>query len=127
MGERLVQYLGTWPIFEILEFGILSGRGLSMALSRSLNVLFVSTSVGPLGSGLGGGVELTLQNCARSLQQRGHRVQIIAPAGSVLPDFPVIAIAGQLQPTAQTEGRDAWIAMPTKYVIANLCDYVHQV
>lgn len=98
-----------------------------MALSRSLNVLFVSTSVGPLGSGLGGGVELTLQNCARSLQQRGHRVQIVAPAGSVLPDFPIIAIAGQLQPTAQTEGRDAWIAMPTNSVIANLWDYVHQV
>jgi UDP-glucose:tetrahydrobiopterin glucosyltransferase len=27
-------------------------------------ILFVSTSVGPLGSGLGGGVELTLTNMA---------------------------------------------------------------
>ena len=98
-----------------------------MSLPRSLNLLFVSTSVGPLGSGLGGGVELTLQNCGRSLLERGHRVTIVAPPGSVLPDFPITAIAGQLQPTAQTAGRDAWIVMPPDGVLANMWAYVQQV
>jgi len=96
-------------------------------LSRSLKLLFVSTSVGPLGSGLGGGVELTLTNIARSLSQRGHQITVIAPAGSRLEGFSVIEIAGDLQPTAQSEGRDAWIVMPPNSVIAQMWEYTRQV
>ncbi len=87
----------------------------------------LSTSVGALGSGLGGGVELTLRNIAVELQQRGHRVQVVAPTGSVLTHVPLIEIAGQLQVAAQTQDRTAAIAIPEDAVIANMWQYAHQV
>lgn len=92
-----------------------------------MNLLLLSTSVGPLGSGLGGGVELTLHNMAKTLVQRGHRIQIVAPAGSVCAAFPIVEVSGALQTTAQSEGRDAWITMPPNSVLANLWDYARQI
>lgn len=98
------------------------------SLSRHpLRLLFLSTSVGPLGSGLGGGVELTLHNMAKALSDRGHTVQIVAPAGSVCAHYAIAQIEGALQPTAQTEGRDAAIVMPANAVLANMWDYARQV
>ncbi len=98
---------------------------------RPLRLLFLSTSVGPLGSGLGGGVELTLKNIAQALSRRGHQITVVAPAGSVLPDSSpdilLMEIAGVLQPTAQTEGRDAFITMPGDSVVAAMADYGRQV
>ncbi|MBF2026186.1 MAG: glycosyltransferase family 4 protein [Oscillatoriales cyanobacterium C42_A2020_001] len=96
-------------------------------LSRSLKLLFLSTSVGPLGSGLGGGVELTLKNIVRSLTHRNHEITVVAPGGSVLEGFSLVEIAGNLQTTAQSEGRDAWIGMPGNSVLANMWDYTRQV
>ena len=37
-----------------------------------LKLLVVSTPMGPLGQGLGGGVELTLEAVLESLHRRGH-------------------------------------------------------
>ncbi len=92
-------------------------------LSRSLKILFLSTSVGPLGSGLGGGVELTLKNVARALMDRGHHITVVAPAGSQLDDVPLVEITGALQPTAQHAGREAGIAMPGNAVLAEMWNY----
>ncbi len=92
-----------------------------------MDLLLLSTSVGALGSGLGGGVELTLHNIALALRQRGHRICIVAPAESVCGDFPVVEIPGELQPTAQNEGRDAPISMPPNSVLTNMWAYAHQV
>jgi UDP-glucose:tetrahydrobiopterin glucosyltransferase len=93
----------------------------------SFNLLLLSTSVGPLGSGLGGGVELTLHNMVLALTQRGHRVTIVAPQGSVSGEFAVVQIAGELQPTAQTARRDAAIVLPQNSVLAAMWDYARQV
>ncbi|MGA7932159.1 MAG: glycosyltransferase family 4 protein [Kovacikia sp.] len=95
-------------------------------LTTPLKLLLLSTSVGPLGSGLGGGVELTLYNIAQTLRQRGHSFEIVAPAGSVMPSFEIVEIAGELQPTAQNEGRDALTVMPGDSVLANMWDYARQ-
>jgi UDP-glucose:tetrahydrobiopterin glucosyltransferase len=92
-------------------------------LSPPLRLLFVSTSVGPLGSGLGGGVELTLKNLAIALQERGHQITIVAPETSTLPGFHLIEVPGTWQTTAQTQGRDAAIAMPENPVLAAMWDY----
>lgn len=89
-------------------------------------ILFVSTSVGPLGSGLGGGVELTLANMAQALNQRGYWVTTIAPSGSTLPDLDMIEIPGTLQTTAQSQGRDEPIVLPPNSVLANLWTYVRE-
>jgi UDP-glucose:tetrahydrobiopterin glucosyltransferase len=70
-------------------------------------LLFISTPVGPLGTGLGGGVELTVKNIAQEMLHRGHTLQIVAPEGSVLKTLPLVQVAGKYQLTAQTQGRDA--------------------
>jgi UDP-glucose:tetrahydrobiopterin glucosyltransferase len=85
-----------------------------------LRLLFLSTPVGALGSGLGGGVELTLQNIALELIGRGHKVSILAPIGSAVPGLSIVPIDGNLHTTAQTQGRDAPIEMPGDSVLANM-------
>lgn len=97
---------------------------------RSLRLLLLSTPVGPLGSGLGGGVELTVVNLAQVLAKLGHQVAIAAPQGSVLPDaiaalnISLIQIAGNWQPTAQSQPRSAPIAVGS--ALANAWQYAHQ-
>lgn len=98
-----------------------------------LKLLFVSTSVGALGSGLGGGVELTLTNIAVAMRQRGHQVDVIAPDGSELPaiahahQINLTPIKGQWQTMAQSQGREALIMLPENSVLGNMWDYVRQV
>ncbi len=91
-----------------------------------LKLLLLSTSVGALGSGLGGGVELTLKNIAHALQQRGHQITIVAPSNSVLEGVSLVTIAGELQTTAQTQGRNAPITLPKNSVLANMWAYARQ-
>jgi UDP-glucose:tetrahydrobiopterin glucosyltransferase len=95
--------------------------------SGSLNLLLLSTPVGPLGSGLGGGVELTLQNIAQELLQRGHSLRILAPDASTLAELPVVPIPGKLQTTAQTQGRDAPVSLPEDAVLANMWSKAWQI
>ncbi|XWK91613.1 MAG: hypothetical protein U7127_11100 [Phormidium sp.] len=71
---------------------------------RDLRLLFISTPVGPLSSGLGGGVELTMKNVVQELQNRGHKVKIVAPERSVLGDLPIVEVGGEWQITAQSQG-----------------------
>ena len=54
-----------------------------------LKLLVVSTPMGPLGQGLGGGVELTLEAVLESLHRRGHALSLVAAAGSQLPSTPL--------------------------------------
>lgn len=94
---------------------------------RNLKLLFLSTSVGQLGSGLGGGVELTVLNIAKELYRRGHKIKVVAPVGSVLESIPVIEITGDLQITAQTQDYNTPIVMPADSVLANMWEYARKV
>lgn len=98
-----------------------------MSRSSSLKLLLLSTPVGAIGSGLGGGVELTLTNIARSLISLNHSVTVVAPEGSVLEGIPLVSIAGNLQTTAQSQGRDALITLPANPVLGNFWNYARQV
>nr|WP_205879003.1 glycosyltransferase [Leptolyngbya sp. BC1307] len=101
-----------------------------------MRLLILSTPVGPLGSGRGGGVELTVANLARVMRQRGHRVAIAAPAGSVLSGQPaartdaldcqieIIQVSGSCQPTAQTQNRSAPVIVGS--ALANAWAYARQ-
>lgn len=90
-------------------------------------LLFVSTPVAPLGSGIGGGVELTLYNITKILQQRSHQIQIVAPTNSVLPNISLIEIPGNLQISAQNQRRDTSIYLPENSVLENMWDYARKV
>lgn len=89
---------------------------------RPLKLLFLSTPVGALGSGQGGGVELTIANLAKELRRTGHELLILAPVGSALEDLPIEIVPGNLQIPAQTQQRDIPIQLPDDSVLANMCD-----
>ncbi|MFW6360020.1 MAG: glycosyltransferase family 4 protein [Chroococcales cyanobacterium] len=91
-----------------------------------LRLLFLSTPVGPLGSGQGGGVELSLQNIAQEMKRRGHKILVVAPSESVLQDVPVKEIAGNLQIPAQTQERNVPICLPENAVLGNMWEYARQ-
>ncbi|WP_179051665.1 glycosyltransferase family 4 protein [Nostoc sp. TCL26-01] len=87
----------------------------------------ISTPVGAIGTGIGGGVELTLSNIAQEMSRRGHIVKIVAPVGSIVKDVPVIEIPGELQTPAQNQTRDEPIVIPKNSVLANMWDYARRV
>ena len=86
-------------------------------------ILICSTPVGPLGSGVGGGVELTLHSLVLGLSALGHHVEVVAPAGSLHVGARVHQIPGNLQVSSQTEGRDAPISMPPDPVLGAMSDW----
>ncbi|MBV8886603.1 MAG: glycosyltransferase family 4 protein [Chroococcidiopsidaceae cyanobacterium CP_BM_RX_35] len=94
---------------------------------HSLKLLFISTPVGPLGTGLGGGVELSLYNIAQELSRRGHTLQVVAPQGSTIASIPLVEIHGCLQTIAQSQERIDPIMMPGDSVLANMWEYARQV
>lgn len=90
-------------------------------------LLFLSTPVGALGSGLGGGVELTVQNLAQEMQNRGHRVTVVAPKKSFLANIEIIEIDGNPQIHAQTQSRDVPVILPQNSILENMWEYARQV
>ncbi len=83
-------------------------------------ILLVSTPVGALGSGIGGGVEFSIQIEARALLQKAHQVTILAPAGSIAPGIDLETVPGDWQLSAQTLDWDSPITMTDNGVLANL-------
>jgi UDP-glucose:tetrahydrobiopterin glucosyltransferase len=81
-------------------------------VASTKRILICSTPVGPLGSGMGGGVELTLHSLVVGLTARGHQVEVVAPAGSVHESARVHEIPGALQTGAQNDARTAPVTMP---------------
>jgi UDP-glucose:tetrahydrobiopterin glucosyltransferase len=90
------------------------------------SILICSTPVGPLGSGVGGGVELTLHGLVLGLSALGHRVEVVAPEGSLHVGARVHQIAGNHQISSQTEARDAPISMPPSPVLGAMWDWVRR-
>ena len=90
----------------------------------SKSILICSTPVGPLGSGVGGGVELTLHGLVLGLSALGHRVEVVAPEGSLHVGARTHQIPGRHQISSQIEGRDVPIAMPSSPVLGAMWDWV---
>ncbi|EAZ91570.1 hypothetical protein CY0110_13656 [Crocosphaera chwakensis CCY0110] len=95
--------------------------------SPMLKLLFLSTPVGPLGSGIGGGVELTLLNLAQEMSQRGHQVTVVGPKGSKVPNVFCQEISGNWQEMIQNNHRDTPILLPENSVLGNMWDYARKV
>lgn len=94
---------------------------------QHLKLLFISTPIGGLGTGLGGGVELSLYNIAKEMLRRGHTIQIIAPNGSSWKEFPIIEISGNLQIIAQSQQRNAPVTLPNNSLLGNMWEYARQI
>lgn len=90
----------------------------------SLRLLVVSTPTGPLGSGAGGGVEVTLVSLVAGLLGRGHQLTVVAPEGSRLPASCAAASlresTGAPQPSWQHQSRDAPVTMANDTVLSSL-------
>lgn len=65
-------------------------------------------------------------NLATILQQWGHGVTIVAPHGSVVEGVTVVQVAGDLQPAAHHQSRDAGVVLPGQSVLANMWHYAWQ-
>ncbi len=80
-----------------------------------MRILVVSTPMGPLGSGRGGGVELTACSLVAGLLERGHGVTVLAAEGSQLPascaGAALWTCRGSAPASAQHQQRDAPITM----------------
>jgi UDP-glucose:tetrahydrobiopterin glucosyltransferase len=89
-----------------------------------MRVLVVSTPVGTLGSGRGGGVEHTATMIVAGLLGRGHPITVLAAEGSRLP--PTCAAAtlwgerGGDQPSWQHCPRDTAVAIPADALLPRL-------
>ena len=89
-----------------------------------LRILIASTPVGALGSGIGGGVELTLHNLVYGLGLRGHHVEVVAPTNSLYVGERVHQIDGVLQASAQGLGRGASTALPAGSVLEAMWSHI---
>ena len=80
-----------------------------------MKLLVVATALGPLGSGRGGGVELTLAGLVAGLLQRGHRLTVLAAEGSELLAACAAAelwtCSGRPQLSVQHQSREALITL----------------
>jgi UDP-glucose:tetrahydrobiopterin glucosyltransferase len=95
-------------------------------MTETLRILVVSTPVGPIGSGEGGGVELTAAVLAEGLTARGHDVTVLAPAGSRAPGIRLVEVPGVPQVPAQTAGRGSPAMIPAGSVLAAMWDEVRR-
>ena len=93
---------------------------------RPLTLVLVSTPIGQLGSGRGGGVELTFTSVLKGLADRGHHLHVVAPSGSHLPAFDgsvtLHTVPGLDQPSWQHADREAAMQIPLDGVLPQLWD-----
>lgn len=91
-----------------------------------MRIILLSTSVGALGSGAGGGVELTVQTLANGLASRGHSVTIVAPRGSFVAGHLIIGVDGTTHTPSQTVDRAEALVVPNDSVLVNMWQRVLQ-
>ena len=92
--------------------------------ARALSLVLLSTPIGCLGSGRGGGVELTLISVLQGLLRRGHRLTLVAPSGSQLPDacsaVELVQVEGEDQPSWQHAPSESAVVIPRQAVLPRL-------
>ncbi|KGG16376.1 MULTISPECIES: glycosyltransferase family 4 protein [unclassified Prochlorococcus] len=83
---------------------------------QHLKLIIISTPIGFIGSGRGGGVELTLVSIVKGLLEMGYEITIIASEGSSLPSScqkaNIIEVKGVDQVSWQQQKDDSPIEIP---------------
>ncbi len=94
--------------------------------SKILKIILISTPIGFVGSGKGGGVELTLVSLIKGLLELGNEVTLVAPEGSRLPKSckraQLINIPGMTQISWQHQDKNSPIIIPMNGVLPRLLD-----
>tara|TARA_Y100001968_G_scaffold78043_1_gene69349 strand:- start:1862 stop:2965 length:1104 start_codon:yes stop_codon:yes gene_type:complete len=93
---------------------------------KPLKIVLVSTPVGHIGSGKGGGVELTLTSLLKGLSDLGHEVILVTPEGSTIPNdcnnVSVKYVSGVDQPSWQHQEFISPIVIPFNGILPRLWD-----
>ena len=98
---------------------------------KHLKIILISTPIGFLGSGRGGGVELTLVSLVKGLLELGHEVTLVAPEGSTLPDScqraQLINVSGIDQVSWQHQSNNHPMTIPRDGVLPKMLDRALQI
>ena len=97
-------------------------------INNKLKLILVSTPIGYLGSGRGGGVELTIISLIKGLILLGHKITLVAPKGSKVPfksdNLEMRLIDGIDQPSWQHQKETDPVLIPSNSVLPKLWDAV---
>ncbi len=89
-----------------------------------MKIILVSTPIGHIGSGFGGGVEVTVTSLCKGLLNLGHDVILVAPQGSELPladnRLEIRHVEGSDQPSWQHLDRSSPVLIPLDGVLPRL-------
>jgi len=93
-------------------------------INKQLKLILVSTPIGYLGSGRGGGVELTIISLIKGLILLGHKIILVAPKGSKVPfeseNLEIRLIDGIDQPSWQHQKGTDPVLIPSNSVLPKL-------
>ncbi|OUL44040.1 glycosyl transferase [Prochlorococcus sp. HOT_208_60] len=91
-----------------------------------MRIVLISTPIGFLGSGKGGGVELTLNSLVSGLISLGHSVEVIAPKNSKLHQSNVKAklhfVEGEDQISWQHQNFNSTVTIPDNSLLAGMLE-----
>ena len=91
-----------------------------------MRIVLISTPIGFIGSGKGGGVELTLNSLVSGLLSLGHSVEVIAPQNSKLAAInekaKLYLVEGEDQISWQHQNYNSQISIPDNSLIAGMLE-----
>jgi len=91
-----------------------------------MRIVLISTPIGFLGSGKGGGVELTLNSLVSGLISLGHSVDVVAPKNSKLHESNVNAklhiVEGEDQISWQHQNYNSPVSIPDNSLLAGMLE-----
>jgi len=91
-----------------------------------MRIVLISTPIGFLGSGKGGGVELTLNSLVSGLISLGHSVDVVAPKNSKLHESNVKAklhfVEGEDQISWQHQNYNSPVSIPDNSLLAGMLE-----
>ena len=91
-----------------------------------MRIVLISTPIGFLGSGKGGGVELTINSLVSGLISLGHSVEVVAPKNSKLHESNVKAklhfVEGVDQISWQHQNFNSPVSIPDNSLLAGMLE-----
>ncbi len=91
-----------------------------------MRIVFISTPIGFLGSGKGGGVELTLNSLVSGLLSLGHSVEVVAPKNSTLikgnEKAKLHSVEGEDQISWQHQNFDSPVIIPDNSLLVGMVE-----